>query len=281
MSLPVDGNLDFQSVNKIVNLPAPTAAGDAVNKSYADALAQGVIFLAAVQAASVGANVSLAAPGAALDGVVLAAGNRILLKDQTIGSQNGVWVWNGAAAALTRPTDFASTTVHHPGTTVFVEGGTAGGNLDALFTLIATADVTVDTTTEVWSQTNGTADITVQAPITKSGNQIQLNNGNPLPVTNGGTGSATAGGARTNLGAVGKYAGTIGDGSSTSIAVVHNLGTTDVQVQVFDMATGSLELVQTVVNSNNQVTVGPFGTAPAVAGGAIGSGTGKRVVVMG
>lgn len=276
MSLPIDGTLDLQTVNKIVNSPAPTAAGDVVNKAYADAIAQGVIFIEAVLVQSAGANVTITAPGAALNGVALAATNRILLKDQATQSQNGVWVWNGSAVPLTRPTgadDFATTSVHEPGTSVYVE------NDGSIWTMLGNANVTVDTTANTWSQTNGTADITVSAPLTKTGNNIAMTD--PLPIAHGGTGAATAGGARTGLGVPGKYAVTIGDGASTSIAVVHNLGTTDVQVQVWDMATGALELIAVTINSNNQVTVGPFGVAPAAAGGAMGSGTGKRVIVYG
>lgn len=279
MSLPIDGTLDLQGINKIINGPTPTAAGDLVPKSYVDSMAQGVIFLQAVQAASTGADVAINNPGAALDGVNLQNGWRILLKDQADGTQNGVWQWNGAAAALTRTVDFAHASTQHPGTTVYVEQGTV--NAGALFTLIAQADVTVDTTAETWSQTNGAADIQVQAPLTKAGNTLSLNNGNPLPIANGGTGASTAQGARASLGAPGKFATTIGDGAATSFSVAHNLGTTDVHVQVLDMATGNFELVGWNVVDNNHVEIGPFGQAPAAAGGNIGSGTGKRVVVMG
>jgi hypothetical protein len=58
----------------------------------------------AVRAASVG-NVNTASPGSAIDGVTLVAGDRVLLKDQTTASQNGIWNWNGAAVAMTRTTD--------------------------------------------------------------------------------------------------------------------------------------------------------------------------------
>jgi hypothetical protein len=279
MSLPIDGTLDLQNINKIINGPTPTAAGDLVPKSYVDAMAQGVIFLQAVQAASTGANVPVNNPGAALDGVNLTAGWRILLKDQTTASENGVWVWNGAAVALTRPNDFPHNGQAVPGTTVYVEQGTV--NTGALFSIIGQANVTIDTNAQTWSQTNGANDITVQAPLTKTGNTISLNNGNPLPIANGGTGASTASGARTNLGVPSKFATTIGDGATTTFSVAHNLGTTDIHVQVYDMATGNRELVGHNIVDGNHVSVGPFGTAPAAAGGTIGSGTGKRVVVVG
>jgi hypothetical protein len=274
VTILVDSNLDFQNVNKALNLPTPTGPGDAASKSYVDAAQVGVLYKTEVIAASIGVNVSITAPGANLDGVALAAGNRILLKDQTTGSQNGLWVWNSSATALTRPTDFATGATEEPGAGVFVEAGTVNAN--SLWVMNNTANVTVDTTAETWAQASGTS-LSFTAPLTKTGSVVSLPT---LPVANGGTGSTTAAGARTNLSATGKYATTVGDGASTSIAVTHNLGTTDVTVNVYDMATGNLELAQVTITGTNTLNV-VFGSAPAAAGGAIGSGTGKRVVVVG
>jgi hypothetical protein len=57
-----------------------------------------------VRAAST-ATVTLATPGATLDGVTLLTGDRILLKNQTNQAENGIYVWTGAATLLTRSTD--------------------------------------------------------------------------------------------------------------------------------------------------------------------------------
>jgi hypothetical protein len=79
----------------------------------------------------------------------------------------------------------------------------------------------------------------------------------------GGTGANTAPLARAALGAAGKYASTIGDGTTTSIVVTHNLGTTDVSIQVYD-TTNSNEVAfpNMQVTTTNTITL-VFATAPA------------------
>lgn len=279
MSLPIDGTLDLQTVNKIVNAPAPTNPSDVATKAYVDAVAQGIIYKQAVALVST-APVALNAPGANIDGTAVSAGQRVLLTAQGTPSQNGIWVWNGAAAAMTRPADFATGAVEHPGASVFVEGGATG--LNTTWTMNTTADVTVDTNNQTWTQSGGAGSLTFNAPLTKAGSVVSLNNGNPLPIANGGTGAATASGARTNLAAAGKFAATIGDGAATTFVVNHNLGTEDVTVAILDMASGNYELVGWNPTGVNSISVGPFGSAPAAASGSTpGSGTGKRVVVIG
>lgn len=70
------------------------------------------------------ANVTISGPGATIDGVTLASGDRVLLKNQTTASQNGIYVWNGAAAAMTRATDADISAKVSSQMTVPVEEGT-------------------------------------------------------------------------------------------------------------------------------------------------------------
>lgn len=274
MSLPVDSTLDLQNANKVQNSVDPTNAQDLATKHYVDSFASGIIYKQAVFAASdatIG-NVNIAAPGANLDGVAISAGNRILLTAQTTPSQNGIWVFNGAAVPLSRPTDFAPNATEHPGTAVFVENGT--DNTKLTYNMNTTGDVTVDTTAQTWTKAAGASTLSFTAPLTQVGNTVSLTS--PLPIANGGTGSGTAGGARTALAAAGKFATTVGDGAATTFNVAHNLGTTDVHVMIIDLATNAYEIAQWVTNGVNGITVS-FGSAPAVAGASAG----KRVVVVG
>ena len=58
------------------------------------------------------------------------------------------------------------------------------------------------------------------------------------------------------------YTTTIGNGSLTSIAVTHNLGTRNVIVQMYDSSSYETVYAEVVRNSNNQLTIG-FNDAPA------------------
>lgn len=55
------------------------------------------------------ATLNLSSPGAAIDTIFLASGDRILVKDQADAKDNGVYVWNGGGNAMTRAGDFNST----------------------------------------------------------------------------------------------------------------------------------------------------------------------------
>jgi hypothetical protein len=104
-----------------------------------------------VRAASTANIASLSAPGAAMDGVTLASGDRILLKDQTTTSQNGVYIWTGAAAALTRATDATSAADFGFGFLVYVREGTANGGKTWQYTT-STTPVVVGTTALAFTQ---------------------------------------------------------------------------------------------------------------------------------
>jgi hypothetical protein len=108
---------------------APTSGNDIVNKTYADAIASGINFHQACRLATaaalpantynngtsgVGATLTANANGAlSVDGVAVAAGNRILVKNEVAGANNGVYTVTQTGSAgtpyiLTRATDFDS-----------------------------------------------------------------------------------------------------------------------------------------------------------------------------
>lgn len=111
------------------------------------------------------------------------------------------------------------------------------------------------TSTSTWTQFAGAADITATSPITKTGNAIGISLGNGLTSSGGNAIVDTTVVVR-------KFAATIGDGTSTSIAVTHSLGTQDVTVSVRDATTNAFVMCDITANSTSQVTLG-FAVAPA------------------
>lgn len=108
---------------------APTEALHAATKAYVDSAVEGLHVHASVKAATT-TNVALASAlenGDTLDGVTLATGDRILVKDQTTKSENGIYVVQ-ASGQPTRATDFDTASEVDSGDFVFVDQGTSYGN---------------------------------------------------------------------------------------------------------------------------------------------------------
>ena len=146
-----------------------------VTKEYVDAVKVGLDFKDSVRVAST-ANVTISGPGAAIDGITLSSGDRVLLKNQSTASQNGIYVFNGAASALTRATDADSSTEVTAGMFVFVEEGTV--NADQGFVLTTDGTITVGSTSLSFTQFSGAGQIVAGDAMTKTGNQLDVNDDN-------------------------------------------------------------------------------------------------------
>ena len=158
---------------KITGLATPTADGDAATKSYVDSVAQGLSAKDSVRAATT-ANGTLAtafANGQTVDGVTLATGDRILIKDQTSGAENGIYTVN-ASGAPTRAVDFDENAEVAKGAFIFVEEGTT--NADAGFVLTTDGAITLDTTSLAFTQFSGAGNVTAGDALTKSGNTLNV-----------------------------------------------------------------------------------------------------------
>jgi hypothetical protein len=250
-------SVSFGSQN-ITNLLDPTSAQHAATKNYVDSVAQGLDAKISVATLAT-ANITLSG-NQTIDGVFVIIGTRILLTGQTTTSQNGLWV--GSSSSWHRPTDFAAASSQF-GTYVLVEGGSATWASTG-WVLATSTSVVVDTDPQVWTQFSGAGDIAVTTPIQKTGNTLSLLT---VPTTLGGTNATTISAARTNLSSTAnplpqKYSVLVGDGSSTSITVTHNLGTRDVITALYDAAAFNVVDCDVTNATTNTITLG-FTTAPA------------------
>jgi hypothetical protein len=265
----------------LTNLADPVLASDATNKSYVDSIASGIQVHQAVRVAST-ANVAVAAPGAGVDGVTLVNGDRVLLKDQTNGTQNGIYDFNGAGTALTRSSDADQDAEVVSGLYVLVTEGNT--NAHAGWLLSTPNPIQVGTTVQTWSlfSSGGQTYTGTTDRISIIGTQIDIAStyagqpslttlgtvttgtwgATPIDLAHGGTGATTAAQARVNLQTIGKYSQTIGDGTTATFAITHGLGTKAVGVEVYDVASGSTVYIDVARPDNNTVTIDGFGTPP-------------------
>lgn len=289
---------------KITNLADPTNPQDAATKIYVDNAVVGIDWKPSARAATTG-NVTLGNLQT-IDGVSLVDGDRVLVKNQTDATTNGVYVVVDGDSWV-RASDADTGTELTASFAVFVEEGTV--NADSGWVLTNDGAVTVGSTELSFVQFTGLGQVTAGDGLVKSGNVIDVVgtadrisvsadaididanyagqtsidtlgtittgtwNGTTVAVADGGTGATTTSGARTSLSDTSnplpqKYSTSVG--GATSIAVTHNLGTSDVVVSTY--LSGSLVECDVTITDNDTVTLG-FAVAPTA--GSI------RVVIIG
>ena len=287
-------NVTFNSMVIAETQSTATSGSHAARVDFVLGLVNGLKWKQSVRAATAAAGTlaSSFANGSVIDGITLATNDRILIKDQAAPAENGIYFVN-AAGAPTRALD-ANTWINIVSAAVVVELGTA--NADTVWNCNSDQGGTLGTTGITFVEMPPALAVSAGLGLVKNGNaldvnvdgttlqisgdvlsvkQIDISTGKVtglLPVLQGGTGASTAAGARTNLGATGKFAQDIGDGSSTAIAVTHNLGTSDVVVKLYRKSDNMEVECDVTLTSANVVTLG-FLAAPTAAQ--------YRVVVIG
>ena len=201
---------------KITALATPTASTDAATKGYVDSTSQGLDVKDSVKVATT-ANITLSGTQT-IDGVAVSADERVLVKDQSTASQNGLYLCK--ASTWERTTDLA-TGANAAGMFTFVEQGTV--NADNGFTCTSNSgSAVVGTNNLVFAQFSGAGSVTAGDGLAKSGNTLSADlksNGGlviesaeiavdlaassitgTLAIGDGGTGATSASAARTALG---------------------------------------------------------------------------------
>jgi len=306
-----------RDANGNIKVATPTDAAHAATKGYVDAARQGLDVKQSVRVATTG-PVNIASDleeGDTLDtSVTLVAGDRVLVKNQSTASQNGIYVVQetGAAVRAADANGTADTGTVSGGTFTFVEEGTV--NADSGWVVSSNGLINVGSDAMNWVQFSGAGQVVAGDGLTKDGNTLNVGgttdritvtanavdiastyvgqatittlgtittgtwNGADIAVADGGTGSSTAAGARTNLAETstsgqttttpvlariakqGCAASSVGVSTTT---VVHNFGTTDVMVQIYEVATGATVYGDVTRSNNNTVSVVLNGTISA------------------
>ncbi len=201
---------------KITSLATPTATTDAATKGYVDSVSQGLDVKDSVKVATT-ANITLSGTQT-IDGVAVSADERVLVKDQSTSSQNGLYLCK--ASTWERTTDLAAGS-NAAGMFTFVEQGTV--NADNGFVCTSNSGSAVTGTNNLtFAQFSGAGSVTAGDGLDKSGNTMSVDlkaNGGlviesteiavdlaassitgTLAISDGGTGATSASAARTALG---------------------------------------------------------------------------------
>ena len=170
MSKLVLSDLDFNSVSRILNLLDGNTPQSPATVAQVNALVEGLAWKDNVVVATQ-ANISVAGPGATVDGITMVSGDRMLLRAQTSQPENGIYIWNGAAVAATRAVDGTDVPELRNAVTTVDQGTSAGVSYrqTTITGTIGTASIvwtTFGSATPVASTTqSGTVTVATQAEV--------------------------------------------------------------------------------------------------------------------
>lgn len=256
-------DLNFQNVTHLYNLPAPTTPTEPARLIDLQQAIEGLAWKDDVRVSTQG-NLNLASPGASIDGIAMAANDRVLVRFQTTAADNGLYYWTGAATPMTRTLD-ANAASELNAAVVGVDSGTDGGTTWRQGNVLATLGTDAinfgpfgTTVAPASTTTAGKVRLATQAEV-DAGTDPTLA---LSPAT-------FAGAARIKK----LFTSNIGDGSATQIDVTHNFGTRDVTIAVMYTAGNYAEIdCEKSRPTVNTVRLN-FSTAPAA--------NALRVVILG
>jgi hypothetical protein len=254
MATQVLTNQDFNSVSRILNLLDGVGAQEPATVAQLRAAVEGLAWKDDVVVASPGINITISSPGATINAISMGVNDRVLLKDQALPAENGIYIWNGAAIPMTRSLDMNESSEFNQAVVTANQGTSAGVTFrqTAVNPTVGTTAIsfgTFGTSAPAASEsTQGIMEIASQAE-TDAGTDDQRAL-TPLKFS-------------TSPLRLKKYSANIGDGAATSYVVTHNLNTRDAIVEVY-RNTGNYDrvLVDIQMTSVNTATI-VFATAPA------------------
>jgi hypothetical protein len=238
----------------------PTQALQAATKQYVDAVKQGLDVKDSVKVATTG-NITLSGTQT-IDGVAVAVGDRVLVKDQTSAAQNGIYIV--ASGVWTRAVDFDGTGADvTTGAFTFVEQGTT--NVGNGYVLTTANPITVGTTSLTFSQFSGAGQITAGTGLTKSGNALSIANtpvspGTYKSVTVNQQGQVTAGSNPTTLAGYGitdaapsSHVGATGSAHGVVTTSVNGFMSSTDKSKIDGIASGATAAAASTTNGNIKI----------------------------
>lgn len=167
---------------RLTTLADPVNAQDAATKNYVDSTAQGLDTKASCLAAST-TNIATLSGLLTIDGVTVAAGDRVLVKNQTAQADNGIYV--ASATAWARSSDM-NLWAEFPGAYTFIEQGTT--QADSGWVCTSNQGGTLGTTAITWTQFSGAGTYNAGTGLTLTGSTFSITN---TAVTAGSYGAAS------------------------------------------------------------------------------------------
>lgn len=159
----------------------PSGSNDVATKNYVDsAVSSDIYWKEPVRVAST-ANIDLSSAPAAIDGVTLSTDDRILVKDQSTSSQNGLYQFAGSGSAMSRTSDCDSAAEIN-GAAVFVKEGTTNADQGFVQTFEV---VNLGSDNVTFVQFTGLGQITAGNGLDKSGNTLSVDTGAGLQIVSG------------------------------------------------------------------------------------------------
>jgi hypothetical protein len=256
MGRPQRSDLDFEGIARALNLPDAVDPQEPATLAQVRALLEGLAWKDNCRVSTQG-NIDLASPGATVDGVTMEAGDRVLVRAQTDASENGIYIWNGAAVPMTRADDAASADELESATVTVDEGTDAG-------TTWRQESVNFDLDTD----DVGWASFGTGVPDAAEGTKGKIAIATQTTANTGtdDTEALTSLKAKSASWMLRRYAATIGDNSATSFTVTHNLATRDLVVLVRETGGNYREVdCEVRVNDDNSIDL-LFAAAPATNG---------------
>tara|TARA_Y100000004_G_scaffold59041_1_gene65686 strand:+ start:25160 stop:26464 length:1305 start_codon:yes stop_codon:yes gene_type:complete len=293
------GSVSFNSQN-ITNVADPVNAQDAATKGFVEATSQGLDVKDSCVAATT-ANITISTAlnnGDTLDGVTLSTNDRVLVKDQSTASQNGIYIVGSSPA---RAADLAAG-ADAAGFFTFVEQGTV--NADNGFVCTSNkGSAVVGTNNLTIVQFSGAGQITAGDGLDKSGNTLSVDlksNGGlriestelavnlsassisgTLAIGDGGTGATSASAARTALGLeistdvephsdkltelatmAQNTAAALADLTNTEVGILDGATVTTTELNIID---GNTSATSTTLAAADRVVLNDAGTMKQVA----------------